>query len=77
MSVQVVKPRIRGFICTSAHPVGCEKNVQEQIDHIKSVGTTEALQSQRACYWCVYGVRSRIAYRIEVALWRQVSWRVL
>ena len=41
MSVQVVKPRIRGFICTNAHPVGCERNVREQIDYIKSIGTLE------------------------------------
>ncbi|MCZ6634676.1 MAG: bifunctional NADH-specific enoyl-ACP reductase/trans-2-enoyl-CoA reductase, partial [bacterium] len=32
----IVKPRIRGFICTTAHPVGCAKHVQEQIDWVKS-----------------------------------------
>ncbi|RTE86041.1 MULTISPECIES: enoyl-ACP reductase FabV [Gammaproteobacteria] len=31
----VIKPRIRGFICTNAHPVGCAVNVQEQIDFVK------------------------------------------
>ena len=36
MSVQVVKPRIRGFICTNAHPVGCMKNVQDQIEFVKT-----------------------------------------
>ena len=35
MAVQVVTPRIRGFICTSAHPVGCQKNVDDGIKHIK------------------------------------------
>jgi enoyl-[acyl-carrier protein] reductase/trans-2-enoyl-CoA reductase (NAD+) len=35
MPVQVVKPRIRGFICTNAHPIGCQKNVQDQINYIK------------------------------------------
>ena len=35
MAVQIVKPRIRGFICTNAHPVGCQTNVQNQIDEIK------------------------------------------
>lgn len=35
MAVQIVKPRIRGFICTNAHPAGCEKNVQNQIELIK------------------------------------------
>ena len=35
MAVQIVKPRIRGFICTNAHPVGCQTNVQNQIGEIK------------------------------------------
>ncbi|WP_111413482.1 enoyl-ACP reductase FabV [Billgrantia lactosivorans] len=28
----IIKPKVRGFICTTAHPVGCEKNVLEQIE---------------------------------------------
>ena len=35
MAVQIVKPRIRGFICTNAHPAGCHANVLNQIDTIK------------------------------------------
>ncbi len=35
MAVQIVKPRIRGFICTNAHPAGCHANVLNQIDKIK------------------------------------------
>ena len=31
----VIKPKVRGFICTNAHPVGCEANVKEQIEYIK------------------------------------------
>jgi enoyl-[acyl-carrier protein] reductase/trans-2-enoyl-CoA reductase (NAD+) len=31
----VIKPRVRGFICTTAHPVGCAANVDEQIAFIK------------------------------------------
>ncbi len=31
MAMAVVKPRIRGFICTTAHPAGCESNVNTQI----------------------------------------------
>ncbi|MDN7126792.1 trans-2-enoyl-CoA reductase family protein [Pseudidiomarina sp. 1APR75-33.1] len=34
----VIKPKIRGFICTNAHPVGCAKHVQEQIDYVKRKG---------------------------------------
>ncbi len=34
----IIKPRIRGFICTTTHPVGCEANVKEQIAYIKAQG---------------------------------------
>ena len=30
-----VKPRIRGYICTTAHPQGCAQNVSEQISYIR------------------------------------------
>lgn len=32
----VVKPKIRGFICTTAHPTGCDAAVKAQIDYVKS-----------------------------------------
>lgn len=32
----IVKPRIRGFICTTAHPTGCAAHVQEQIEYVAS-----------------------------------------
>ena len=31
----IIKPKVRGFICTNAHPEGCARNVQEQIDYVK------------------------------------------
>lgn len=31
----VIKPKIRGFICTNAHPVGCAVNVRRQIDYVQ------------------------------------------
>ena len=34
----IVKPRIRGFICTTAHPTGCAANVQSQIEYVESQG---------------------------------------
>ncbi|WP_422448273.1 MULTISPECIES: enoyl-ACP reductase FabV [unclassified Endozoicomonas] len=34
----IIKPRIRGFICTTTHPVGCEANVKEQIAYTRSLG---------------------------------------
>ena len=32
----IIAPKIRGFICTTAHPEGCAANVQAQIDYVKS-----------------------------------------
>ena len=32
----VIKPKIRGFICTNAHPAGCAAHVNEQISYVKS-----------------------------------------
>ncbi|MFK7951813.1 MAG: enoyl-ACP reductase FabV [Ekhidna sp.] len=32
----IIAPRTRGFICLTAHPDGCEKNVQNQINYVKS-----------------------------------------
>lgn len=34
----IIQPKIRGFICTTAHPSGCAQNVQEQIDYVKKHG---------------------------------------
>lgn len=34
----VIQPKIRGFICTNAHPVGCAEHVKEQIDYVKQQG---------------------------------------
>ena len=31
----IISPRVRGFICTNAHPVGCAENVAQQIEYIK------------------------------------------
>jgi enoyl-[acyl-carrier protein] reductase/trans-2-enoyl-CoA reductase (NAD+) len=32
----VITPKIRGFICTTAHPEGCAAHVKEQIAYVKS-----------------------------------------
>lgn len=32
----IIEPRMRGFICTTSHPKGCEQNVKNQIEYIKS-----------------------------------------
>lgn len=38
----IIEPRTRGFICTTAHPDGCEQSVLKQIDYIKSKGEIES-----------------------------------
>ncbi|SEV98279.1 enoyl-[acyl-carrier protein] reductase / trans-2-enoyl-CoA reductase (NAD+) [Luteibacter sp. 329MFSha] len=38
----IIQPKVRGFICTTAHPVGCAKNVEEQIAITKASGTFAA-----------------------------------
>lgn len=35
----IIQPKVRGFICTTAHPVGCAKNVEEQIAVTKASGS--------------------------------------
>ena len=32
----IIEPKVRGFICTTAHPVGCAENVREQIRYVHS-----------------------------------------
>ncbi|MFN2288658.1 MAG: enoyl-ACP reductase FabV [Chromatocurvus sp.] len=34
----VIKPRVRGFLCTTTHPVGCATNVKAQIAHVRRQG---------------------------------------
>lgn len=37
----IIKPRVRGFMCITTHPVGCEANVKQQIDYVKSKGAID------------------------------------
>lgn len=32
----LIEPKVRGFICVTTHPTGCEANVKSQIDYVKS-----------------------------------------
>ncbi|MCX2977585.1 enoyl-ACP reductase FabV [Candidatus Marimicrobium litorale] len=34
----IIKPRVRGFLCTTTHPVGCDANVKRQIMHVRNQG---------------------------------------
>ena len=37
----IIEPRMRGFICLTSHPKGCEQNVLNQIDYVKSKGAID------------------------------------
>ena len=37
----IIEPRMRGFICLTAHPEGCKQNVKNQIAYIKSKGAID------------------------------------
>ena len=32
----IIKPKVRGFICTNAHPAGCAAHIAEQIAYVKA-----------------------------------------
>ena len=34
----IIKPKVRGFVCVTAHPEGCAAHVQEWIDYVKAKG---------------------------------------
>jgi enoyl-[acyl-carrier protein] reductase/trans-2-enoyl-CoA reductase (NAD+) len=58
----IVEPKVRGFICTTAHPVGCEKHVLKQIEYVKSQPNIEG-PKRVLVIGCSsgYGLASRIA----------------
>ena len=58
----IIEPKIRGFICTTAHPVGCATNVQRQIDHVVVKGEIPSGRRRVLVLGCStgYGLASRI-----------------
>jgi len=34
----IIKPKVRGFVCVTAHPTGCAAHIQQQIDYVKAKG---------------------------------------
>jgi len=58
----IIEPRVRGFICTTAHPVGCAKNVREQIAYVLRQGPISECPKRVAVLGCStgYGLASRI-----------------
>lgn len=59
----IIKPKIRGFICTTTHPLGCEANVREQIAYTQAQGQIENGPKRVLVIGASsgYGLSSRIA----------------
>ena len=58
----VIKPKIRGFICTNAHPAGCAESVNQQIGYVKQQGEISNAPQNVLVIGCStgYGLASRI-----------------
>ncbi|CAM4332023.1 enoyl-ACP reductase FabV [Paenibacillus tarimensis] len=58
----IIKPRTRGFICTTSHPVGCGRQVEEQIRYIKGKPAIQGPQNVLVIGASTgYGLSARIA----------------
>ena len=58
----IVEPKVRGFICTTAHPVGCEKVVEREIEYVKSKGELSGVKKALVIGCSMgYGLASRIS----------------
>lgn len=58
----VIQPKVRGFICTTAHPTGCAEHVKEQIEYVRSHKTDAQGPKNVLVIGCSngYGLASRI-----------------
>lgn len=58
----VVQPKVKGFMCTTAHPEGCKAAVKEQIDYVKAQPKTNGPKKVLVIGASMgYGLASRIA----------------
>jgi len=59
----IIKPKVRGFICITAHPAGCAANVRSQIDYVKAKGPLKGMPRRVLVIGSStgYGLASRIA----------------
>ncbi len=57
----IVEPKVKGFICTTAHPTGCEKNVERQIEYVRNKGRIKGAKKVLVIGASTgYGLASRI-----------------
>lgn len=58
----IIEPRMRGFICLTAHPKGCEQNIKNQIEYVKSKGKIDGAKKVLVIGASTgFGLASRIA----------------
>ena len=58
----IVEPKVKGFICTTAHPAGCKESVRRQIAYCKEKGMGEGPKKVLVIGSSTgYGLASRIA----------------
>lgn len=58
----VVQPKVKGFMCTTAHPEGCKAAVKEQIEYVKAQPKTKGPKKVLVIGASMgYGLASRIA----------------
>ncbi|MCH5266289.1 MAG: trans-2-enoyl-CoA reductase family protein [Lachnospiraceae bacterium] len=58
----IVEPKVKGFICTTAHPEGCRESVRRQIAYCKEKGMAEGPKKVLVIGASTgYGLASRIA----------------
>ena len=59
----IIEPKVRGFICTTTHPQGCQKNVENEVDFFKKAGSIPSSVKKVLILGgsTGYGLSSRIA----------------
>src|SRR5690242_7852562 len=58
----IIEPRIRGFICTTAHPAGSAMHVHQEVAYTRAKGPIEGFPKRVLVIGCSggYGLASRI-----------------
>ena len=70
----IVEPKVREFICTTAHPLGCAESVRRQIEYVKGQGKIEGA-GRVLVIGCStgYGLHPGLRLRLAAELPRWVS----
>ena len=58
----IIQPKVRGFICVTAHPEGCAQHVGQQIEYVRSKGPLTGMPKKVLVLGSStgYGLSSRI-----------------